>query len=459
MFAARSLVIGQNRTCVDGFTFTDTPDGSLDEPLEFLRRLVRSAHRIKVKQMTVILTPRAAGALGFPEKLPQGTNENTEKKAQAERTEYKLLRAWRSDGWNVSELAPWITLWGRDGRATIHLGIGTWLNAENNLFHEDDDNPALGWRLAQFQSVMGVAYHGKPSLPGISLLRDEWSGDKKPSWKPDWSGCTPALLDLEKAYTGWRTPAGVTLPFEHRFDMQRQYLAGARNTRAAMGSLRRTYFRDWSPSEYGYWLITAPVWNIPELPHPAGNVVAGQQLWVTGPTMELLHELARKGLTVAPDVHDSWTTDTGVRDLFRPWVDRIEDAYQTIAGRIEKFPGDPNYLAIRDAIKGSYREAIGMFKRPTSRIHRPDWGASIRAKSRSNLFRVMLNVYHTTGRAPVYVNYDEMRYECTHIDWRSDILQKTDRNGLRADAFPIRDGLGGYRFLGTVDRKSLELAS
>lgn len=427
MYAARSMFVAEDITFVDGNTAVDTPADAFDEPQRFAFRMAASARQHKCHEMTVILDRCAAKRLGLPAKPPQ---------AEKTRKDHKLLQAWRSDGWHVSELSPWFTLWA-PGRPSIHFGVEPWL-PEHELHHEDPCN--LTHRLARFQALTGVAFHGNSGLAATAALRDYWKGDE-PMWRPGWDKTPPALSDCEKAYI-WTRP-GDGLAWCHGFDANRQYLAAAWNTSATMGPLRHKGSVEFNKRIPGYWLITVPVWNETRLPHPA-NYVPGARAWVATPTMELLHELADKGLTVAPQVHDSYLADRAGTELFRRWVSQIEDAYQASLS-----DGSDDGEAVTGAIKGMYKFGVGMMHRRSSRVHRPDWHHSIISKARANLFRKLLAVGMYQNRWPVEVDYDKVWYESKSEDYTRYPVLKTDRNGRAAPAFPMVDKLGGFKPGGT----------
>lgn len=437
MYAARALVIASDVTCVDGRLVVVTPDNAFDDPQEFLRRLAKKARQVRCEEMTVILEASAAAALGFPKKAPL--------KAKVMQGHPTLVE-FRKTGYMVSELKPWFTLWAH-GRPTIHIGIAPWLGEQNNQLHHVDGGN-LSWRLAQFQNFTGVAFHGSSALAASTLLMQLGDAMKDPqgrplkiAWKPTWEGCTPAKSDCEQPYMWGGDHLAEGLPYRWKWDASRQYLAAAHNSPVPIGELRRTRRRAFTRKAQGYWRIVSPVWNIPELPNPTGKA-SGVECWVTTPTMELLEELAayEEGYVVMPEVLDSWTTDEGIRDFFRPWVSRVETAY-----RCSIDDTSPDGLAVTDAIKGIYKRGIGFMKTSTGRLWRPDWRHTIIAKARANLFRKIFGVWRLTGAAPIHINYDEVTYESRYPDLeRAEVRRFVPKSGKIEAAFPLKDGLGGF---------------
>lgn len=436
-YAARSLVIGEEIMYVDGRRALETPIDILRDPKQFTRTLVKAARFHNVDEMTVILEADAARVLGLPPNLPR---------AEKAAVEHKLLRTWREDGWFVSRLSPWFTLW-RPGIPSIHFGVLPWLSKTTNFFHSED-SCQLGWRLWRFHALTGAAFHGTPGLAATTILRDKWPGTKgEPDWKPKWDHITPANADVEGPYVGW-TGKAEGLPYRHRIDARRQYLAAAWNTRAAMGPLRHTPFQEWSKAVFGYWLINVPHFNDSRVPHPVADAVPGTQHWVTSPTMELLAELSAQGFMTMPTVLDSYTTDRGIKDLFRPWVTRIEESYQAsyVPPTEDPLPELPvDATIVRNAIKSIYKQGIGMMHVKNSRVHRPDWHHSIIAKARVNLWRKVWGVGLFSDRWPVSVDYDAVVYESNFPEYTDDQPRMFVHKLGRPDvAFPLEDKRGGF---------------
>ena len=260
-------------------------------------------------------------------------------------------------------------------------------------------------------------------------------------WKPKWDGCIPARSDCEQAYMWGGDHLAQGLPYRWKWDAARQYLAAAHNSPVPIGTLRHTRQRKFTRKAQGYWKIVSPVWNIPELPNPTGKA-SGVECWVTTPTMELLEELAAypEGYVVMPEVLDSWTTEEGIRDFFRPWVSRVETAY-----RYSIADTTPDGLAVTDTIKGIYKRGIGFMKVSTGRVWRPDWRHTIIAKARANLFRKIFGVWLLTGAAPIRIEVDEVTYESHYPDLaRAEVKRFVPKSGKIEAAFPLGDKLGGF---------------
>lgn len=426
-YPARSLVVADDVTFVNGTVAAATPDNAFDSPEQFLMRMAGAARAMRLTEMTVLLEHSAAKQLGFPQNAPQ---------AEKTQDQHHVINAMRSTGYRVSKLKPWFTAW-LPGRPSIHFGILPWLTKTNFVWHDCEDSGSLAWRLMRFQMLTGGAFQRNPGTAATSLLRDHYSGRDKVEWTPKWAGCTAALSDCERPWI-WDDPEEMAVNPQRlgfAFDATRQYLAAAWNTPAPVGTLRHTRRRAFTRKACGYWRIVAPVWNIPGLPNPSGWET-GAECWVTTPTMELLEDLAEDGFVVVPDVLDSWTTDEGIRDLFRPWVTQLETAYWASVKDTT-----PDGVAVTEAIKDTYKRGVGMMHVSKSRVHRPDWHHSIIAKARANLFRKMFGVWKLDDITPVHINYDTVVYATGAPKL---IPKRINRNNRKAAAYPLGTGLGDF---------------
>jgi hypothetical protein len=169
----------------------------------------------------------------------------------------------------------------------------------------------------------------------------------------------------------------------------------------AVDPLRHTGRRQFDNTP-GYWLITIPDWNQTLCPHPAGNYVGGEQVWVTTPTVAYLHELAERSVVAAPTIHDSWTATAGHR-MFRSWTERLRDGIT--------YANDTGFGCVATALKDAYKQAIGLWQTPTGFICRPDWADIVAAHARVNLHRKIWREGHRqNGQWPTRIVYDCVYY-------------------------------------------------
>lgn len=439
MAPSRVMVIDTDVTWVEGIGrggYVETPEWALNGITELVASASKSAQVARCDEITVILEPNAVAKLGLPKKAP--VKEYTAKNHAA-------LKRLRDNGWKVSQLTPWTTVWTPgDYRPDVHIGIGPWLHENNNALHAADPGN-LAYRLASFQNITGAAFHGNPGLPALTVLRnmpaprDERRRPIKVEWTPHWENCVPALSDCEKAYAKFVNPDEKPFPFMHGYDATRQYLAAASNTLVALGELRRTGNRSFHRSIAGYWKIKAPAWNVPGLPNPSGYE-AGAECWVASPTMELLEDLDQAGYLAFPEILESWTANEDVRQFFRPWATRLNECYKqslldtTLDG-----------AAVTKTIKDMYKIGIGLMHAPRGRkVCRPDWHHSIIAKARANIFRKMFAVFIQMGIAPIAIDHDKIWYGTHHEDPAAWCPLRKDRDNKISPAFPIGDELGEF---------------
>lgn len=374
-----------------------------------------------VGEGVIILDAPVHERMGFPVKMP----------AKMTGLDVPIVAA-RTAGWGVGKApSPWMTFYA-PGKPSVHIGLWGWLSPTNHALWADE--PAvMTYRMRRYHELTRAAFHGTPGLAGISAVRDRWRG-KQPKWVADSTEIEPANQDTEARYL-WKSPRPSDLPYAHRYDANVQYLAAAGVTEVALDELRHTGKREFCGKSAGYWKITVPVWNEDRLPNPV-NGVPGQEKWVTSPTMGLLAQLAEDGLTVMPDVLDSWTCDRTAR-VFRPFQERMRDALADVAA--EPFAADQD--ALTKALKLTYKEMIGLLYRPGGRIFRRDWNHAFQGMARSNQFRAIRKIALATGRYPDGIKLDA-------VTWGSDTADHE-----AASPVPLRPGPGGWKHEETTERE------
>lgn len=427
MSIASTILVQQDVTWLDGqVTETRQIPGDLTDVLNVGARWFETT-----REGVILLDPQVHDRMGLPAKQP----------ATARGLDMPLVGA-RAAGWQVSKAAPWMTFWA-NGRPSVHVGLMGWLAPSNHALHSAD--PAdMTYRMRRYHELTGVAYHGTPGVSGTAMLRDRYRG-KAPRWMGTFEGIAPAGADTEQRYV-WTSPEGidgVEFPYSHRYDANLQYLGAANVTEVALDELKRTGRREFSSAAAGYWKITVPPWNEKRLPHPA-NGVAGQEKWVTTPTMELLWRLADAGMTVFPDVLDSWTCDRTAR-VFRGWASRLADALRDVAAT-EAIAGDQDALTV--ALKRTYRETIGLLYRPGGRVYRPDWHHSIIGMARCNLFR-KLHKASAAGRWPESIKVDAVTYGSNKID----------PIAAAPPVIELRSGPGGWKHEETIENTTIKVGA
>ncbi len=257
---------------------------------------------------------------------------------------------------------------------------------------------------------------------------------RAPYWRPPTAGIDVTML-VEPAWA-WarrRVPGEKVEPVV-QLDAVAAYLSAASSVEVSHGALTRTGTVEPARNLVGYVLVDLPPWHGHALPAPWGNrTLPAGPVWIAGPTMRLLYDLACDGLCDMPTVHDSWLGEHPVR--LRPWADRIASAR---AEAIHQHDG-PMY----EAIKLGYSQAVTIMQTgEKSVVHRPDWAHTIRAQHAANTW---LKAWRASraGLVPLgMMEVDELAFSRT--DANRILLWNTDRQGVR----PL-----------IIDRKGLRLGA
>lgn len=407
MSTVRAMYISDDITRWDHDRSAETPVDGLTDLSKLLARMTAVSHP---HGMTLLLSSKAAQELGFPAKLPGKLVQD-----------HPVLNGARATGWMVDSISPWMTFLRHN--ADVHVGIVPWLNQRNFMFHNADPS-VMVTQLYRFHRLIGVPYHGStPGLASLSLLRDFHNG-RSPMWKPrNWDEIEAATMPTEVA-PDWTLHDDHGMPFEHVYDMRRQFLSSAGYATLALGELEPRTGAEVPPSLApipGYYQVSTPAWALNHLlPHPIGNGAQyGQLRWVTAPTLGLLFELAdQRGVLDYPHVHQAWVAKqvygkTGYppvhsgRPLHR-WATRIGEAID-----LAEVTRDPQMIS---ATKDLYKHGLGMLERPRARVYRPDWAHTVIALARANQFRKIWATYHAEGRVPVRVEHDQVTYTSQSAD-------------------------------------------
>lgn len=393
---------------------TTPPEVATDGVGAFLDRLEK---RLARPDAVVLLDGDLPRRLGFAEKPPRTT---------AQAVKAKPAQDARARGWTVSSVQPWTTFHreyydenGKRYSRAVHVGVMPWLGAGNAPLMTPGDPFATLDRMARWFELLGVPYHGKNAgLVALSLMRQRYSGDKTPRWRPNWQDVKPANQATEIP-PNWDAPAELPGRYVHPYDVGRQHLSAAGSSVLAVDQLVHRpagYLELVARNRPGYYLITVPAWAFADrMPHPCGPYPPGVRAWVTAPTVDLLYELAEDDQVIAlPEVHESWTAD-GTRVL-RGWAEWIRDALDKAES------GEDEQLAA--VMKTIYKTGRGMLERPAARVYRPDWSHTIIATARCVLWRKVRAEGLASGRWP-------QRFETDTVWYVSD-----DRDGESAASWP-----------------------
>lgn len=232
-----------------------------------------------------------------------------------------------------------------------------------------------------------------------------------------------------------------------QLDRNAAYLSAASSAVVAHGVLEHTGpLNAYNPTRAGYYLVMVMPWQHARmLPNPLGDPRTSE-IWVPGPTLQLLSQLAATGMWGDVEILDSYTA-AGCR--LTAWTTMIRDLRSAIITKHGR--GSQQY----DQLKQAYSQALtlmvgvdepGSGRRWKCKAHRPDWSHTIYAQASATLFRA---AWRCTQLAPTagpvaLVNTDEL-----HLPEQA-LPQVSDAGGDKSA--PIRLDPAGIR-LGTFKVK------
>jgi len=336
--------------------------------------------------------------------------------------------------WVHGAPGPWVTF-SRGGTHRVFLGIWPWLRQDRypdrswpllaGLLTEEPDPAAVVARFEVWRRTVGIPYRGTPGVAGMALLRHVHAHDRPPG--PLWR--TSRLPELERAYEAelsWTSPLPARGAYRHTYDRRMAYLAAASTVELAAGPLQATGSR-YEPSRAGWWLIDADPWTHPQMPDPLEGMWSLSGLWVTTPTLRLLHDLREQGWYGGFRIRSSWTGPQS--RVLRGWAERLRDAIAAASAN----PG-PDGQALTAALKAAYRQAYGLMAREGGAVYRPDWHHAILAQSRVTVWRAAWQLGQQYGTWPAGIHVDAITYG-------SDEPDAEQAN----PGFRLADRLGGWR--------------
>lgn len=143
----------------------------------------------------------------------------------------------------------------------------------------------------------------------------------------------------------------------------------------------------------GYYRIRTPHWAFDGMMvSPLGNssrVARERQLWVAGPTLELLLELVRDGYLGSVVITDALTAN--VSATFRTWAERLRQVRKHVLDDIDAGTTEDETAIAReryDAFKAGYSSALSMMLTGTKcATRRPDWTHTVYAQHAASQWR------------------------------------------------------------------------
>lgn len=429
---------------VHGITWigADGASHTVDQPYRSLPDLLAALARGMGGPGTVALDAEAAALIGYPD-APTNTRPGRpgrpapkkSDKAPACRAVAEAARA----GWKHSAagISAW-TIWHGEGRPSITLVVLPWLDHKAmrvsgaEYLRADHDPLRAAYLLARYREVTGVPYVMTAGTSGTGLIRHLYGagrparGRRTPRLLWDGEG-TPAAQVQEQACVWERTPTDDerALPWVIPFDARMAYLAAMVTAELAYDPLEHTGLPlgGWDPSLPGYWQVPggwAPEGTAGLLPPLTGGTDSGL-VWRTTPTVKLMIECGMPEEAISDAYLPEARQDTRGRPLPRGgrllhgspgMAEILRDGIASIGPDVT----DPDEIAVRAALKATYRETVGMLRRGTRVIARPDWSDTIIATARANLLRKVIRVGQQTGRWPVRIMTDCVYYPAATDD-------------------------------------------
>jgi len=390
---AHALGVSAEYAYVDGLAH---PGVFAKGPLQLVRLVERASRAGELPGVVLVVDDDALPLLGLPAQLGPGR----EHEAAPEEA--------RAAGWRVSDLGHWTSFW-RTGAPAVHMVVPAWRSAKyaHGPLVEPGDLGVTTYRLARFHTFNGGPFQLTPGWSGIEALRErKYVGT--PYWRPRFTGNLDNAVRGGERDFAWDAATLDNSPYRHRYDANTAYLAAAQLVSIAADQLERTH-KAWDKTRAGYWLVTPPPWQHPQILDPTACLPRDDKgrVWLCTPTLDLLMGLAEDGHCAAPTLHDSYTAP-GTRKILRPWAERLRDGLAAL----DPTRHDPDDEAVYRAVKDSTRETVGLFARSTTKtaVYRPDWRHAVASQCRVSLWRRMWAIGQAQDRWPLAVHVDAVTY-------------------------------------------------
>lgn len=370
----------------------------------------------------IVMDAAMAGRLGYAPG-PSGMTE-------PERAAHPALEDARAHGWTVSALGAWTTFHrpveGSTEHYAVHVGVLDWM-ARDDLPAARETPQESAALLHAWHAEFGVPWAGSAAVAGLSLVRQlgrgpysKERGYRRPRWQLPADGVkTEWQHAVSFRGMSWRAPAAEKpAPYEHTYDVNRQWLTAASMTPLACDALRHTGRIAYDAKKAGMWLVRFEPWTREHLlPNPAGPVAAqrpGEAVWVSTPRLGLVDQLATRGdgwQHPGYEVLDSWTAPGTL--VLKSWAAGLRGVLD-----------DPE---LGPACKAVYAKTFTTMSRPGRRVYRPDWAAAVVDMGQVNLWRKLLQVQLEGGPAPVRIGADQPTWASSAPAWSDDVPAGLDQ--------------------------------
>ncbi|WP_157432042.1 hypothetical protein [Actinomadura hibisca] len=424
-----------------GSDWATQDDGGYDSLPELLAAIVQQMP----KGGTVAIDASAAARLGYPGKpvnaRPGGKPAAKSSGTPKARKECRAVIEAAGAGWQPSAagIGAW-TAWHGPSRPSVVIVVPEWIDPRAMrvsgapYLRSDHDALTAAYLLARYREITGVPFVMTAGTSGTNMIRAALGPDRMRTGRRarrsallKWDGeGTPAASIQERACVWDRPLAQLTEDERSRpnvvgFDVVCQFLSAMVMAVLPWDTLTNTGFVGFDASIPGYWQVSGPWQPYELLPDLTGRAGApGPHLLSTPTVAHLLeHGMPEEMIT------DAWLPrlrrDKEGRDLPRggrllhgsPGVaELIRDGLMSI----DPATPDADEAAVREVVKATFRETVGMLQRGTKFVHRPDWADAIIGTARTTLLRKVAKVGKETGMWPVRINHDCVYYAVDTTD-------------------------------------------
>lgn len=367
---------------------------------------------------TLILAGEVLDGFGIPSVDPSAGTPGESLK------EHPVLAELRAKGWDVNALSPYMRCRRKMeyGTLTLTLVVFDWLTKDSTPMFVANGPMVTAFRMTDWFDETGVHWYLNGVFTGSDLFAKLHAERRKKVEKANESRRADRKLKVpfvvnditdslaygmagcEHPFVKGQTmspdmpvkPVGEVFEFI-TVDANKAYMSAAANAYVCYGELRQRR-PEFDRSLSGYWRVRVEPW--PEssgLPDPAGyrETLADGSMWVTTPTLVLLEEIGRQ-FTV-------YEAFVGPQDYgLKPWAECLRDVVY-----------GPRSDVLEAAAKNVANRTIGHWSRDASAngggIRRPDWGDTVRATFRANMFRKMWAAADL-GIHPCWIETDKIYY-------------------------------------------------
>jgi hypothetical protein len=399
---------------------------------------------------TIAMSAAAARTLGYPDApanvRPGGRGKRTSKAGQDEPARAVVEAG--AAGWTASSagIGAW-TAWHGPGRPSVVIVVPEWVDPKAmrvnswTYIRSDHDPLTAGYLLARYRELTGGAFTMTPGTSGVNLIKAAF-GPAAPRGRRSgpprrmllkWDGeGTPATAVQERLIKWDRPLDEITaderaMPYAVGLDKTMAYLSAMGATVLPWDALEHSGLPEsgFDASIPGYWEVSGP-WQ----PYPGAPDLTGRD-GVPGPRTV---STATVRLCLDAGMPEEMITDAWLPGIRRehgkelprgrrmlrgtassPGIaDRLRDGLMSI----DPGTSDADEALVRDALKATYRETVGMLEHGTAFVKRSDWADQIIGMTRATIFRQVVTVGMNTGRWPVRILSDCVYYaaESTDLD-------------------------------------------